>query len=200
MSREAIYSRTSPTGPPCTQFGPPWKFQDLHVYKPDPPSWIQPSLPRMGSGSPTRSLDTPGQNMPLGPTLDLGRGPMTPHGRWAHGANLRMEARPQPALNARQPRRALTKRRALTGLWQVYVTVRVLSRHIVALQRRALNSHSELHTLSRSMCHTRGRHHHGVSFGWVMCSLQWSTGRDNIGGCARSYARRRASLRCNPYL
>jgi hypothetical protein len=54
--------------------------------------------------------------MPLDSTLDLGRGPVTPRDRWAQGANLHMEAKPQPALDVRQPQRTLTKHRALIGL------------------------------------------------------------------------------------
>jgi hypothetical protein len=154
----------------------------------------------MGSGSPTRAPCAPRQDMLPGPTLDLGRGLMTPRGRWAHGANLHMEARPQPALNVRRSRRDLTKRRALTGLWQVSVTApRVTEAHYRMAVPHALNARSELHALSRPLCHVHGRHHHEGSFGRVMSLLQWPVRRDNTSDCARTYARQCAGLRCNPY-
>jgi hypothetical protein len=57
---------------------------------------------RMGSWLPTGAPDASGQNKTLGSTLDPYRGLVTPRGHWTHGANLCMEAKPQPALDARR--------------------------------------------------------------------------------------------------
>jgi hypothetical protein len=154
----------------------------------------------MGFGAPTRAPCAPRHNMLLGPTLDLDRGLVTPRGCWAHGANLHMEARPQPALNVRRSRRDLTKCRALTGLWQVSVIApRITEAHYRMAVSHALNTYSELHALSRPLCHAHGRHHHEAPFGRVMSMLQWTLRLDSTSDCARTYTRQRASLCCNPY-
>jgi hypothetical protein len=91
--------------------------------------------------------------MPPGPTLDPGRGPVMPRGRWAHGANLCIEAKPQPTLNTRQP--SVQEHgigRLVIGLCNR--PTRYRGACSMALLH-ALNARSELRTLSRSLCHTR---------------------------------------------
>jgi hypothetical protein len=72
--------------------------------------------PMWGPGPPSGALGASGQNMPSSSALDPAKGPVTPRGCWAQGVNLCMEAKPQPASDARRLQRTQTKRKALAGL------------------------------------------------------------------------------------
>jgi hypothetical protein len=82
---------------------PPGKGQDLPVSKgpPPPPVRIRTFSYR------ARAANTGSQCFRAEHALRLysrpGKGLVTPRGHWTDGANLCMEARPQPTLNARRP-------------------------------------------------------------------------------------------------
>jgi hypothetical protein len=118
MSRESICSGTSPMG-----LDPHGWVPDPHVCNLDPlrglgPPHIQ-TIPPSRELNPLYGVQVANKGSRCSRAQHATRPYSGPtHGSgdttWplAHGANLHMETRPQPALNARRPRRALTKRRA----------------------------------------------------------------------------------------